>query len=216
MHQSVKRTQGRPVRGSGDVGREKLLEGARAFFRSKLTLDISRQEIAKSAGVTAALVSYYFPDKNSLIAAATKPILEGYINEVTSIVGSGEDHVHRLRRLVALFIRFSAKDAGILNVFLDHISTIQDEQHNSLLLAALGQLTGFFQDGAKAGAWRAIDPTFIMFALWGMCKMVAEAPVLPIRMFSDETSPDRVLLKQADYVVELLINGIRAERLPEL
>ena len=190
-----------------------MLEGARAFFRSKLTLDISRQEIAKSAGVTAALVSYYFPDKNSLIAAATKPILEGYIDEVTSIIASDDDHVQRLKSLVALFIRFSAKDAGILDVFLDHISIIPDEQHNSLLLAALGQLTGFFHDGAKAGAWREIDPTFTLFALWGMCKMVAEAPVLPIRMFSDEISPESVLLKQADHVVELLINGIQAEPL---
>lgn len=173
-----------------------------------MTLDISRQEIAKSAGVTAALVSYYFPDKSSLIGAATKPILEGYIDEVNSIITSAQDHVQRLKQLVALFIRFSATDAGILNVFLDHISDLEDEQHKSLLLAALDQLTGFFQDGAKAGAWRAMDATFVLFALWGMCKMVAEAPVLPIRMFSDETSPERILLKQADCVAELLINGI--------
>jgi len=69
------RTQGRPVRGDAMAGRDWLIQKTRIAMKFKPRIDMQRREIAEFAGVTPALVSYYFPDKGGLFEAAAKPFL---------------------------------------------------------------------------------------------------------------------------------------------
>ncbi len=68
-----KRAQGRPARGENEVGSHKIVEGMRNALRTTKTVNVTRKDIASFAGVTPALVTYYFPERNGLIEAATFP-----------------------------------------------------------------------------------------------------------------------------------------------
>lgn len=206
---TTRRAQGRPIRGNDDVGRHKLLEGARAFIRARPGFNISRQELAKAAGVTPALVSYYFPDKVTLLEAAITPVLEEHIGRLRSILSSDRDHSAKLAEVVDVFLTFSRSENGILDVYLAYMNEFHDPRLVQSIMVAFGELTSFFQRGSQARIWKDVDPMFLLFATWGICKIVAESPALPVRLFAAEVPEDEIRRKQTTLVLDLIVNGIR-------
>ena len=79
-----KRAQGRPARGDNEVGSQKIVEGMQVALRTLQTTNVTRKEIAWYAGVTPALVTYYFPERNALIEAATLPVVEALVDKVSA------------------------------------------------------------------------------------------------------------------------------------
>ena len=79
---SARRVQGRPTRGANEVGSQKIVEGMRVALRAQKTTNVTRKDIALHADVTPALVTYYFPERSSLIEAATLPIVQALIDKV--------------------------------------------------------------------------------------------------------------------------------------
>ena len=71
----TKRAQGRPARGENEVGVRKIVEGMRAALRALQSTKVTRKDVAGHAGVIPALVTYYFPERNDLIEAATLPVV---------------------------------------------------------------------------------------------------------------------------------------------
>lgn len=193
----VKRMQGRPSRGVGDVGRERLVEAARAVLRQRMSAGLSRKAVADVAGVTPALVSYYFPDPGSLVAAATRPLIGERINELRSIIEDGTAWHERLGRIAAFLVGLNEVDATLVDRLSEACRT---QTLDPMLCRAYEGLRGFYIEGGAAGAWRSLDPDFFLFALWGMCKAVAEAH----RPGHDNTMGDRGIM-----VADLVLNGLR-------
>ncbi|WP_131113351.1 TetR/AcrR family transcriptional regulator [Lichenihabitans psoromatis] len=199
----VKRIQGRPVRGEGDVGRGKLIEAARSLLRAPSATDISRKAVAEAAGVTPALVSYYFRDKESLLAAATQPVIDARITQLKTIMATASDATTTLRALVILFIDSNRQDHQIIE---HHLRTSWNRNDASLrsdaTVAAYDSIVRFFNDGADAGAWSRFDVRFFIIALWGLCRGAAQTlgPGEPISALAME--------ERADFVMNLVLHGI--------
>jgi AcrR family transcriptional regulator len=74
------RRPGRPVEGAGDL-RERLLDAALACFAEASIASVPLAAIARRAGVTPALVHYYFEDKPALVQAIAQerllPAMQG-------------------------------------------------------------------------------------------------------------------------------------------
>ena len=205
---SGKRGQGRPPREENGKGLDKLLEGAREAIRSGPETNVSRQEIARRAGVTPALVTYYFPDQDELIRSATWPTVQEAIARLEDVLGSDGSYEIRLKGLIALFIDFTARNSRILDAFIETTGRSKDPESGRQIMTALKSLTLFFEEAGRDGVWRGFDPTFFLFAVWGMCKFVAEPPALPVQMFAHL---DHAKLRdaQAGLIADLLVNGIR-------
>lgn len=210
----TKRAQGRPPRGSEDAGREKLLEGARIFLRSRIDHSVSQQEIARAARVTPALISYYFESKTELLLSATLPVVREAVGKLESILDGEGSYTDRLKQLVSLFIGFSAKNGRILDIFIEAALESKSTESQALILAPFDKMQRFFAGGAKAREWRAFDPTFFIFAVWGMCKFVGEPPAFPIRMFAPDMKEEELWQLQAGLIVQLLLQGIK-DQMPE-
>ena len=189
----VKRPQGRPLRGTGDVGREKLVEAARTVLRRRVPAGLSRKAVADVAGVTPALVSYYFPNPDSLVAAATRPLIGKRIDELMSIIDGRAPWHDRLLHVVALLVALNEADATLIDRLIE---ARRSNTLDPMLDNAYGRLRGFYLDGVEAGAWRRLDPDLVLYALWGMCQAVAETP----------TSS---LSGRAAMVADLALNGLR-------
>lgn len=168
----VKRMQGRPLRGAGDVGREKLVEAARTVLRRRVPPGLSRKAVADVAGVTPALVSYYFPDPDSLVLAATRPLIGERIDRLMAIIDEAAPWHDRLRRTVAFLIELNEADAPLIDRLIE---AWRSRTLDPMLESAYGRMRGFYLGGVEAGAWRPLDPDLFLHGLWGMCKAVAEA-----------------------------------------
>lgn len=189
----VKRPQGRPLRGTGDVGREKLVEAARTVLRRRVPAGLSRKAVADVAGVTPALVSYYFPNPDSLVAAATRPLIGERIDELMSIIDGRAPWHDRLLHVVAFLVALNEADATLIDRLIE---ARRSNALDPMLDSAYGRLRGFYLDGAEAGAWRPLDPDLVLYALWGMCQAVAETRTIG-------------LSGRAAMVADLALNGLR-------
>ena len=89
-----RRPPGRPARGEEGPGvREALLEAARSLFAARDFRAVSLREIAAEAGVSPAMVHYYFGDKTGLFDALLDATFSGLlerIREAQAEHGSGD------------------------------------------------------------------------------------------------------------------------------
>lgn len=184
------------------------MSATRHYLQNRVQTEVVRQDIATSAGVTPALVTYYFESKSDLLLAATSPVLHNAIAAVREVIATQLTYRDRLKKLISLFIRFSAKNSRILEAFIQTSLEADDHDSQFLVLSAFKDMQAFFVSGAQAGEWRSFDPTFFIFAVWGMCKFVGEPPAFPVQMFSAELAEEHSWDLQAELITELLTHGI--------
>ena len=204
------RAQGRPPRGDGEVGRTRLLDRTRDALKSKPKIDMQRREIATFAGVTPALVSYYYPDKWDLFAAAARPVVETYVEEVREILHQVTGPRLKVLHLVTLFIDFNFHQGYLLDFYLENSNRMARQEDLASLKEIYGEMLVFFGSLLRDGLVRGDTPEFIQSTLWGLCKYVAQQPHLAELAASPDK--DRVLRTMAENVCDLFLNGAATAR----
>ena len=117
---SIKRAQGRPARGDTEVGKQKIVEGMREALRSLGNTNITRKDVASFAGVTPALVTYYFPERSDLIKSATLPVVETVVNDVKACLTENCATKQQLIQAIDILRERYARDAVIIELFRLH------------------------------------------------------------------------------------------------
>ena len=168
----VARRQGRPSRGEREIGRDHLIESTRGAMRARPKIDIQRREIAEHAGVTPALVSYYFPDKALLLEVAAQPVIEAYAADVRFILRSRTKAEDRLHRLISLFLAFNTEQGFILDHYLEVSNAKRRDANVAMLIAIKEELIAFFEELIGLGIVKGNDQQFLPAALWGLCRYV--------------------------------------------
>src|SRR5262245_3933050 len=82
------RRPGRPVRGAGEGAgavRERLVETARALFTRRGFGEVSVREIGRAAGVTPAMIAYYFGDKQGLYEAMLTSVFDTLLGRMREL-----------------------------------------------------------------------------------------------------------------------------------
>ena len=179
-------------------------------MKSKPKIDIQRREIAISAGVTPALVSYYYPDKWDLFAAAARPIIEIYITEMQIVLRTDQTERLKFVSLVHLFIDFNFHQGYLLDFYLENSERMARREDLRALHEIYGEMLLFFEGLLRSGLVRGMSPAFIQTSLWGWCKHVAQQPhIAPI---ADSPDKERTLHEMADSVCDLFLNGAATEQ----
>ncbi len=142
---SFKRAQGRPSRGETEVGSQKIVEGMRAALRSLRKTNITRKDIAFYAGVTPALVTYYFPERDSLIESATVPIIEALVIDVKACLIEAGSTRQQLLGAINVLLESYACDAVIIELFEAHKTATPSAEIPDLLNDLEKVITTFFE-----------------------------------------------------------------------
>src|SRR4051812_27899770 len=99
-------TRGRPVRRVEDKGgRSRLIEAARSLVLSNSSSAYIRGDVARAAGLTPALVSYYFPDHTELLECAVKPVVQQYLQEMLAVLAARSSADEKLRAIIGFLLR---------------------------------------------------------------------------------------------------------------
>lgn len=204
------RSQGRPARGDGEVGRARLLERTRDALKSKPRIDLQRREIALFVGATPALVSYYYPDKWDLFAAAAKPVIESYIAELVAILRSVAVPRLKVLSLTYLFIDFNLQQGYLLDFYLENSERMAESKDLRALHAAYAETKAFFDGLLEDGLLKGGSAALIQSSLWALCKHIARQPHLA--RLAGSPDRDRTLRLQAEEVCALFLNGVATPR----
>ena len=170
---TAKRAQGRPARGENEVGAQKIVVGMRVALRALKNTNITRKDLARYAGVTPALVTYYFPERNTLIEAATLPVVRELVAEVRASLNRVGSAQQKLSRAVEILLQYYTRDAVIIQLFSEHSALAPDAALPDLLGDLENAIRSFFESLQSTDRERVYDAVFLQMAMIGMCKSVA-------------------------------------------
>ena len=84
-----KRSPGRPPAGAADL-RQSLLDAARRLFLAKGFGNVGTRELAREAGVSPAMIPYYFGDKQGLYDALIEDAIGKVLTRLQSLAAKGD------------------------------------------------------------------------------------------------------------------------------
>jgi len=211
---SIPRRPGRPNQDAADL-RQHLLDVALARFVADGIGNTSLRSIAKAAGVTPALVSYYFGNRDLLVGAIFEERLMPVFAELLSMLaGKNPDDLVRgfvegMHRLVeyhpwlpVLWVREILNDGGALReLLLTHIAPKLPQ-----MLAAR------FAEAQRAGHLNAdLDPRLLMVSLIGLTLFPLAARPIWSRVFNASDIDNQQLQK---HTLALLERGLENTHAP--
>ncbi len=194
---------GRPVKFDG-VGQAVILERMRAALRERPRADLQRQELAKYARVTPALISYYFPDRSALFTAAAQPVIDKYIADLRAILGSNDLWVAQLRSLTSLLVHFNFREGYLIDFYLAHSKISGDLTASDRLNDIDEEIIDFFGKLPREQRLGGECAHMLQSTLWGMCKHVAYR----LREKAEQEDQTGMLDLKAELICDCFINGV--------
>jgi TetR/AcrR family transcriptional repressor of mexJK operon len=169
-------------------------------------------EVADDLAVTKQALSYYFPDKQSLVNAAIEKLTIDYANELKAEMensGSVQEALLKLTKVKAIFF----EKYFMLVLQTDHLELARHPAAQSwrrfLTDKELGLLTSLFENGVKSGELKPLDAKktgeLLLETLYAFSRCVKDKGALP-----DTEAFRDVMVKQQE-VINLFYQGLKAE-----
>jgi TetR/AcrR family transcriptional regulator len=168
------RRLGRPHSVPGTDVRERLLDAAVTRFAQEGVAATSTAKIANDAGVTAAMVHYYFTNRQSLLDAVAEERLLRNVNAVWASVTDSNEHAPDLVRGLAQRIMHAAQTQPWLpTLWLREVVSEGGQLRERMLTRLpLAQLQNFISKLAAAQRRGevnpAVDPRLVFVSLIGL------------------------------------------------
>jgi TetR/AcrR family transcriptional regulator len=193
------RKPGRPVSRPGQSDRRQdLIDAASKLFAERGFDSVSVREVADDAGVTPAMISYYFRDKQGLQRAVLESGLDHLLEAITQIASHYDGAM--IDAFISTYIRVINDDPWIPQLMVREVLS-RDTPYRDVIVerfaskAATIMPAGIAQD-IKSGYLREdMDPRLMLFSLIGMCLFPYIAAPLLQPVFGvdfDETFADRL------------------------
>ena len=210
---STKRAQGRPTKKADSrVGREALAAAARDLLKTVPPAKVSRALIARHAGVTPALVRYYFGNKEQLMLQATIELSHELRSRSRAASGAGGSPSERLLAKITVLLDMVAQNKHFNQLIMEQIihgrSAKAKRANEEMTQDSFSELHAIMADGVRKGEMRKVDPIFLYLLLIGACEIFASGrPMLEMLMGGKGIDED-VIHGYARFVHDLLLRGL--------
>ena len=195
--------------------RDQLLAAASAAMSERDTIDVSLQEIAQRAGLNAGLVRYYFGGKEGLLMALARRDAEAVLRRLDALMASDMSPLEKLARHVR-----GAVDTFFVYPYLDRLlaALMRDADSRSAREIAefftrpiLEAERRILADGLACGQMRAVEPMLFYFLAVGTASHLFAGRAELCWAFGVEGIDEALRRRYSDFVVDILLRGIRAE-----
>ena len=211
-----RRAQGRPRNAHDEVGRRALLEAARQLLRVKQPAKITRLDIARFARVDPALIRYYFGDKSTLLTTLAVQMIEELLERLAPLLKLRKPARERLRVRVKACCQMLAENPHLNQLILEQIVHARKDAtrhlRRKLAVRFFAGLETLLAEGVQNGEFRAVDPRFVHIALLGACEFFTSARGMLEELFDKRELTSALFENYAEFVSDLLVNGIGARR----
>lgn len=204
------RGQGRPGQ-DGAVGQESIIRAARALLRECTPQALLLKDVAALAGVDAALIHYYFGNKEELIRATVADMMAESQARSRVLLRNDWPPVKRLRERLSAVMQQQLAEPNFHRLVVDQLfSRHGDEARKAVEAIAVRGLSlevDLLQQ--SRGKLRQVDPRFLNVYILGLCEFFTSAQPLVEALFGhpvDQELTDAYI----DFAADLLLNGLAA------
>ena len=206
-----KRSPGRPVTGVDGDAREHLLIAATELFAAQGVAATTFAAIAKRAGLTPAMMHYYFKDRDHLLDGVVDEKIAPFIASVWSPVNPGVAPEELLRgvveRLVAGIERMPWIPSTWMREVLNEGGLLRSRVLRKLPFDKVRVVSAAVERAQAKGEFQVdLDPVLIVFSMLGLVMMhLATAPFFAEVFHRKEPSPQAI----GRHITALLQHGLK-------
>ena len=183
--QAKPRGPGRPSSAvSGEDVRQKLIATSQRLFAEKGFGEVGLREIGRAAGVTPAMISYYFGDKAGLYEAVFADTLDTLLARIKVVAATVEPGHFQLDHFLQTYFQTMVEQPWLPQLLLREVVTRDTPLRKLFVERFAGQATtllpALIQQQVREGRIRSdLDPGHTLLSLLGMTVFpVIAAPVL--------------------------------------
>ncbi len=213
----LKRSPGRPVTGVDGDAREHLLTAATELFARQGVAATTFAAIAKRAGLTPAMMHYYFKDRDHLLDCVVEEKIAPMIASVWSPVGPDAAPEEMLRGVVARLVAGIERMPWIPSTWMREVlnegGLLRSRVLRKLPFDKVRVVSEAVARAQANGEFQAdLDPVLIVFSMLGLVMMhLATAPFFAEVFHRKEPDPQAI----GRHITALLQHGLkRSERTP--
>jgi TetR/AcrR family fatty acid metabolism transcriptional regulator len=185
-------------------GRIRIADSLRLLLEKKDFGSITTAEIARTAGVTEALIYKYFKDKRDLLYQVLREYLEHYDARFELDVKGIKGALNKLRKVIWSHINVYATDRVFAKILLVEVRSFPDyytSEPYMLVKKYSNTLKSIIEEGVSNGEIRDdVSPSIIRQIILGALENICLTAVA----FDRVMSPDEL----SEYLCELLFSGI--------
>ena len=187
-------------------GRIKIVKALKELLAQKEFSAITTAEIAKTAGVTEALIYKYFRDKRDLLHQILADYLKTYGVVLETDLKGIKGALNKLRKLIWSHINVYANNRVFAKVLLIEVRNYADYYRSDtyeLVKVYSNTVLSVIREGVDSGEIRADIPAkMIRQTILGSIEHVCLSGIV----FERDMDPEEI----TDYLCEILFDGIRA------
>ncbi|BAK67535.1 putative TetR family transcriptional regulator [Sphingobium sp. SYK-6] len=200
-----KRGQGRPA---DAVGKEAVLSKATELLQDLPPARVTTSLIAREAGVDPALIRYYFGDREKLLLEVVKQLIADAPTEKATLAAP----LARLEHTIRHAAHFTRSTKHVHRLMVDELADAKSPEVRKLQgemnMGAVERLAQMMaQDGGTD--LRSVNPLFLHLTLVGLFDFFVSAQPVVRNLVPDDTDMDALGVAFEDFVVDLLLNGLR-------
>lgn len=210
---------GRPRAGSVQaVGREALITQACDMLTRLPASQVTRAALARSVGVDASLIRYYFRNRAALLLAAVERLTRRFVTDVEGEqhpTGAGGEVQELLRARLISLLRLNFHYPHFHNLIVDELATMSSGTAKKLLQRltqrGLDSYGSIVHAGVRDGSLRDVDIRFLFIAIIGMTHFFTSGAAI-VRIAMREEAYGKGLMEQyGTFLFDVLLNGLAAQ-----
>jgi len=206
-----KRSPGRPAAGIDGNARAQLLAAATEFFARQGVAATSFAAIAKRAGLTPAMMHYYFKDREHLLDCVVEEKIAPLIASVWSPVEPGAAPEELIRGVVERLVAGIESNPWIPSTWMREVlnegGLLRSRVLRNLPFDKVRILSGAIAQAQATGTIASeLDPVLIVFSMLGLVMMhLATAPFFAEVFHRKEPNPQAI----GRHITALLLHGLK-------
>ncbi|MBN8819756.1 MAG: TetR/AcrR family transcriptional regulator [Sphingomonas sp.] len=202
---SKKRGQGRPT---DAVGKDAVLNKATELLQELPPARVTTSLIAREAGVDPALIRYYFGDREKLLLEVVKRLIADAPEEAATLA----DPLPRLEHTIRNTAHFTRSTKHVHRLMVDELADAKSAEVRKLQgemnRGAVERYAGIMARDGGADL-RTVNPLFLHIALVGLFDFFVSAQSVVRNLVPDDTDMDALAVDFEDFIVDLVLNGLR-------
>ena len=192
--------------------KDRLIAAAREIMTERNAVEFSLQDVAARSGLNSALVKYHFGNKDGLLLAILERDAEISLKQVEKLLAREMPATQKLslhmsgiietyfckpymNRLVHMLVHERGDEAAqqVSRFFVEPLARFQRQM---------------LEEGVKSGEFKEVDPGFFYHAVGSACDALFRWHPESRRIWGVATINDAQRRRYADFVVDLVLNGL--------
>lgn len=192
--------------------KDRLISAAREIMVERNAVEFSLQDVAARSGLNSALVKYHFGNKDGLLLAILERDAELSLKQVERLVARDMPAIDKLRAHMSGIIDTYFRKPYMNRLVHMLIHERGDDVSGQVSRFFVEPLAGFqrqiLEQGVKSGEFKQVDPGFFYHAVGSACDALFRWHPEARRIWGVATINDAQRRRYADFVVDLVLNGV--------